>query len=147
MSMVQNVRHQGWNWLEHPQKVYVGRFWKPKRIPYGRDTLDLSGYYGNPFHIQEGRNREAALSMYREHLSARIKKDPDFAYRVLCLDNKVLVCWCAPERCHADILHEVSHRLASMCIQNGLQEYLSGRNEYAWDYYFPKDRFLELMGF
>ncbi len=81
-----------------PYDVYVGR---PSK-------------WGNPFtHLSVGTKaefrvltRDAAVEAYREwiktqpHLLAAAKRE---------LRGKVLGCWCAPQRCHGDVLLEIAN--------------------------------------
>lgn len=77
---------------EKPPKgaVYVGR---PSR-------------FGNPFKLDDERDREDVLKKYEEwllsqpELVAEVKKE---------LKGKHLVCWCAPLLCHADALLRIAN--------------------------------------
>lgn len=74
----------------NPNCIYVGR---PSK-------------YGNPFTIGSDGTRDEVVTKYREYIFARedlladVKKE---------LKGKDLVCWCAPEACHADILLEIAN--------------------------------------
>ena len=65
---------------------------------------------GNPFHIGEDGTREEVIAKYKEWLG---KQDmhSDAAAEMCRLANLyiqtgelALVCWCAPEACHADVI-------------------------------------------
>lgn len=62
--------------------------------------------YGNPYPISKTCSREQAIKYYGMWLGSSgitvedIKKD---------LKGKDLICWCAPEPCHADILLEIAN--------------------------------------
>lgn len=86
MPTVFNVRQSG-----TPQDaVYVGR----------------PSMFGNPFTIGKDGTRAEVIQKYEElllrnpTLVAEIKKQ---------LKGKDLVCWCAPEACHADVLLRVAN--------------------------------------
>lgn len=143
---IHNVRHMQWDWLERPQYVYVGRFYMPKRIPYGRDTYDLEGYYGNPYWLHERRSRSEACSQYAEWAKNRVMQNAEFAVRVLNLYNKSLVCWCYPEQCHANVLEDMANRFAQLCRDNGINEQYANRNEHDHERYYDQNQFLELLG-
>ena len=74
-----------------PDAVYVGR---PSK-------------WGNPYKIGNGWSRDDVVVRYdlwlRQHpeLIADAKKE---------LRGKDLICWCAPLRCHADVLLEVANQ-------------------------------------
>jgi len=76
---------------------------------------------GNPFtHIADKRtlaqyvvgSREQAVQMYREYFLKQIKENKAFRTAFVDLIGKCqyhdvnLVCWCAPQSCHGDILKE-----------------------------------------
>jgi len=67
-----------------PDAVYVGR---PSR-------------WGNPFKIGRDGDRDEVIRKYEAYLLGR----PDLLAHLPDLRGKDLVCWCAPEACHADVL-------------------------------------------
>lgn len=79
--------------------VYVGR-------PSG---------FGNPFtHLESSlakykvKTRDEAVEKYREWVLA--PEQAVLYYRIREeLAGKDLVCWCAPEKCHADVLLEIAN--------------------------------------
>lgn len=73
-----------------PDAVYVGRPTK----------------WGNPFHLFEESNRDDVVMKYRLWLIGESNLIKDLHE----LKGKDLVCWCAPERCHADILLELANK-------------------------------------
>lgn len=82
--------HTGTMYPLPPNSVYVGR---PSK-------------WGNPFVIDKDHTRDAVIQAYEKWLMAQ----PDL---LLCLRTELrgkdLVCWCAPSRCHADILLELAN--------------------------------------
>jgi hypothetical protein len=68
-------------------RVYVGR---PSK-------------WGNPFVIGRDGTREEVVAKYR----AWIVRQPALVAALHELRGKNLVCWCAPERCHAEVLIEL----------------------------------------
>ena len=67
-----------------PDAVYVGR---PSK-------------WGNPFTIGVDGNREKVIVKYEAYLRIR----PDLMAALPELRGRDLICWCAPEPCHADVL-------------------------------------------
>lgn len=60
--------------------------------------------YGNPFKMPDDGTREEVIKRFREEALPNIPEEQiDF------LKGKDLVCWCAPEACHADVLLEVAN--------------------------------------
>jgi len=80
----------------------------PKDAVYvGRPTP-----FGNPFVIGEGRavgrpiTRVEAVERFREYFRKRVSEEAGFRKAVEALRGRDLVCWCAPERCHAEVIVE-----------------------------------------
>lgn len=87
MPKVYNTRHAG----VPKSAIYVAR----------------PSVWGNPFHVQDF-GRGDALKMYRlwimepaqDELRARMRQ---------VLRGKDLICWCAPNACHADVILEIAN--------------------------------------
>lgn len=88
-----------WNKRQHgipKDAVYVGRPTK----------------WGNPFSHRDGTlakhrvaTRDEAVDAYEAQLQRWFALDPEAKQRLqTALRGKDLVCWCAPARCHADVL-------------------------------------------
>ena len=78
-------------------KVYNKRHTYPPNAVYvGRPTQ-----WGNPFKIGEDGTREEVIEKFEGFCLQILKKKPDW---LDLLKGKDLVCWCAPEACHADVL-------------------------------------------
>lgn len=80
-----------------PYDVYIGR---PSK-------------WGNPFSHKPGtiakyrvRSRDEAVDKYREY----VLSNPELLNDLHELKGKVLGCWCAPQRCHGDVLVELANR-------------------------------------
>ena len=73
----------------------------PDAVYVGRGSL-----FGNPFVLGRDGNRDEVCDKYEEYVRSNprlvkaIKKE---------LKGKDLVCFCAPERCHADFLLRVAN--------------------------------------
>jgi hypothetical protein len=79
-----------------------------KREPYdvyiGRPSI-----WGNPFRIGEhGMSREDVIEAYRNWINAPLQ-EPLRARARRELKGKILGCYCAPQKCHGDILTEVAN--------------------------------------
>ena len=70
-----------------PSDVYIGR----------------PGPYGNPFVIGPDRSRAQAIDEYRDWIAAR----PEIVTQLALEQPKRLVCYCAPQPCHGDVLAEL----------------------------------------
>jgi len=68
---------------------------------------------GNPFVIGRDGDREEVIRKYREFLKIAIHNDDRIkaAFQRLEELNKkgdvILICWCAPSKCHGDIIKEI----------------------------------------
>jgi uncharacterized protein DUF4326 len=71
---------------------------KPNSVYVGRPSK-----YGNPFEIGQDGTRQEVIAKYKEWINqpeqaglrAEMRRE---------LKGKDLVCWCAPQACHADII-------------------------------------------
>lgn len=90
-------------WCEDPNNVYIARkgivFIDGARYP-PRDSP-----FANPYRIGvDGITRETCLIKYEEYIRAKIV----LGYvDIDTLRDKVLGCWCKPDRCHGDILLKI----------------------------------------
>ena len=75
-------------------------------IPEAAVYVGRPSMWGNPFHVTLKCSREQAVSKYKTWFLERIAHDPDFRAATLVLAGKDLVCWCAPELCHAEVIRE-----------------------------------------
>jgi hypothetical protein len=70
---------------------------------------------GNPFKLEQESDRDAVIARYevwlRERVAARDQRVCDELNRLYCIARDTalleLVCWCAPKRCHADVIRTV----------------------------------------
>lgn len=66
------------------------------------------GKWGNPYKMGSEQTRKECVELYRvwalEHIE-EIRKE---------LKGKDLICWCAPEVCHADVLLEIANEEARL---------------------------------
>jgi len=99
-TQVINIRQAPSNWQSNPEYVYIGRKGK------GQD-----GYFGNPFRLESGEPRGATLERFREWCVNRMSTDTEYYERVRALKGKTLICFCAPSKCHGDILSEIAESL------------------------------------
>jgi hypothetical protein len=87
-EIVMKVKNKRTDKLEQGD-VYVGR---PSK-------------WGNPFVIGADGTREEVVQKYYNYLLAH----PELSGRLVELRGKNLVCWCAPEACHADVLLKLAN--------------------------------------
>jgi hypothetical protein len=64
--------------------------------------------FGNPFVIGKDGSRDEVIEKYENYLN----EHPELITLAMKeLKNKNLVCFCAPQRCHGDILLEIANDL------------------------------------
>ena len=89
-------------WMENPNNEYIGRrgvvFINKERFP------KMSSQWANPFKVKK-EGRDKCLELYETWVREKIKKEGKEELRKL--KNKVLGCWCCPEKCHGDILIKI----------------------------------------
>ena len=74
-----------------------------KRDKYNKSDVVYIGRpskWGNPFKIGVDGTREEVVKKYEEY----IRKTPALLESLSELVGKDLVCWCAPQLCHGDVL-------------------------------------------
>ena len=85
-----------------------------KSIPEGAVYVGRPSFWGNPFKIgdayyqKDKMTRTDAIEAYIEWLQTSDEGAKRLA-RIRDLRGKNLVCWCAPQACHADILLELAN--------------------------------------
>jgi len=76
------------------------------RLTADRVYVGRPSKWGNPFVIGRDGARDQVIAKYRAWLMSQ----PALIAELHELRGKNLVCWCAPERCHADVLAELANR-------------------------------------
>ena len=76
--------------------------------PAGAVRVDRRTDFGNPFIIGRDGTREEVIDKYEEWIwqpeQAALRR------RIMWeLQDKDLLCWCAPEECHADIILHIAN--------------------------------------
>jgi hypothetical protein len=72
-------------------------------VPVGAVYVGRPSKFGNPYEIGRDGTREEVIQKYEKWLLCDDSCPVTFA-DLLQLKGKDLVCWCAPEPCHADVL-------------------------------------------
>ena len=80
----------------------------PNEVYIGRSTRNgwRKSKWANPFKPSHDGDRAEVIAMYRRWLMYR----PDLMAALPELRGKDLVCWCAPEACHGDVLIELANK-------------------------------------
>jgi hypothetical protein len=76
--------------------IYIGRGRCPR---FGRP-----GQWGNPFRVNVDGDRDEVIGRYREWLWAEVGAGRVDLAALASLHGKRLGCWCAPRRCHGEVL-------------------------------------------
>jgi len=87
-TTVVNIRHK-----PNAFDVYVGR-----------TGLGLTSEFGNPFKIYKDGTRDEIIEKFKKYFYNRLEKDKEFKKHVLELKGLRLGCFCAPRRCHSDVI-------------------------------------------
>jgi hypothetical protein len=74
-------------------------------MPRGAVYVGRPSKWGNPFVIGKDGTRDQVIAKYRDWLVSR----PKLLGALHELRGKDLVCWCAPNRCHADVLLDMAN--------------------------------------
>ena len=93
-------------WMKNPNHEYIGRrgvvFIGKERFP------KKASQWANPFTVKK-EGRDKCLEMYECWVRKKIEKEGKDEIKKL--KNKVLGCWCCPEKCHGDILVKIINEL------------------------------------
>ena len=79
----------------------VGKLSTGTRVYVGRPSK-----WGNPFVIGRDGTRDEVIAKYREW----ILQQPALMASLHEVRGRDLICWCAPESCHADVLRALANR-------------------------------------
>ena len=71
--------------------------------------VDRATPWGNPFIMGTDGDRDKVCDLFEAYAAWRLLLQPDW---LVPLRDKDLVCWCAPQRCHADTLLRLANREA-----------------------------------
>ena len=90
---------------------YIGRAMPRQRL--------VGSPLGNPYKLDPGDTREAIINVYAGWLAKRLQDDTPQRREIERLTDLaragdlVLLCWCAPQSCHGDVIKaEIERRLA-----------------------------------
>lgn len=76
------------------------------RVPHDAVYVGRGSPYGNPYTVNTSGGRANAIKLFEEWLRTR----PDLLTKVRAeLAGKNLVCYCAPAKCHADVLMRIAN--------------------------------------
>ena len=88
-------------WMDDPNNEYIGRrgviFVDRKRFP------KASSKWANPYKLAPGKTGDQVMEEYENYIRNKIIEE-NLIEELLDLENKNLGCWCAPNRCHGDVL-------------------------------------------
>ena len=94
---------------------YVGRgtWYQGKRVP--------RSVFGNPFRIGKDGTRDEVIAKYQEWINDPKQQGVRFKMYERLIDAKVLVCHCAPERCHAEEIVSIleKYKQSDWRLENG----------------------------
>jgi hypothetical protein len=79
---------------------------KTDGVPEGAVYVGRPTKWGNPWVVGKDGTREQCVNAYERKAAMLYEQDPT---RFEELRGKDLVCWCAPEACHADVLLELAN--------------------------------------
>jgi hypothetical protein len=77
----------------------------------GRPGRQYTGYFGNPFKLNPSEPRGATIERFETWARRRLETDLEYRQKVKDLHGKTLICFCAPEPCHGDVLAKLAAEL------------------------------------
>ena len=89
-------------WTDDPNNVYIGRrgivFIDGKRFP------ESDSIWANPFKVGKDGDIDHVLTKYHSYIVDKLEYGEIPTSELQFLKGKNLGCWCAPNRCHGDIV-------------------------------------------
>lgn len=89
-------------WVKDKTNVYIGRsgvvFINGKKFP------EEPSIFANPFKISNKDSRDDVIRKYKKYILDKINILVEYREEFNKLKGKNLGCWCAPEKCHGDVL-------------------------------------------
>jgi len=79
---------------------------KRDQVPIGAVYIGRPSKWGNPFRIGKDGTRREVIGRYRDY----VLSTPELYHNLEALRGKDLVCWCAPDMCHGDVLLELANQ-------------------------------------
>lgn len=64
--------------------------------------------WSNPFKIGRDGNRDEVIAKFRAYALERLLREPHWLDGLRGVE--AVVCWCAPQPCHADVLLELANK-------------------------------------
>lgn len=108
---VENVRQ--YRPMANQVRVYIGRLTSIRKVKHIAGIVDMH-VLSNPFiMVNYQTDRPKVMASYKKYFHERVKKAGDFRNAIKQLykwakdgEDIHLVCFCAPEACHGDIIKE-----------------------------------------
>lgn len=100
--------------MDHRSEVLMPKVWNKRdiNVPAAAVYVGRPSLFGNPFKIGLDGSREEVVAKYRKWVLESSHPSAEYVRNVIkqgALRDKDLVCWCAPEPCHADVLLELAN--------------------------------------
>ncbi len=105
--------------MEETPRVWNKHYEQPKEnfVYIGRPKGDAKNKWSNPFsHLTDSKakykvkNRDEAVEAFERMVERAMEKHPWLREEIQReLGGKHLVCWCAPARCHGDVLLKIAN--------------------------------------
>jgi len=74
-------------------------------VPTGAVYIGRPSIWGNPFVIGKDGTRDEVIAKFEAYILRR----PDLLAQLSKLAGRDVVCWCAPARCHGDVLVQMAN--------------------------------------
>lgn len=83
------------------QQLHIYNYRNLEDVPVGTVLVDRRTPWGNPFILGKDGTREEVCEKFEQYALERCQQDPKWLEPLI---GKSLLCWCAPQRCHAETL-------------------------------------------
>lgn len=86
--------------------IYIGRYNPFRNLP--------KSVFANPYVIGRDGTRTEVLQKYENYIRRELVRRPDLIQALRELKGKRLGCWCAPQKCHGDVLIKLLKELEEL---------------------------------
>lgn len=80
------------------------------KIPVDAVYIGRGSKWGNPFVIGHDGDRDEVVDKYHRHLLEQLRSGEVSTEEIAALDGRDLVCFCAPQACHGDVLSRYAQK-------------------------------------
>ena len=94
-----------------PTALTIVNLHRVQTLPANTVKVDRGSDWGNPSVMHSEMDRDHVCESFRRYAEWRLRVEPQWLDPII---GKHLACWCAPKRCHTEILRELANHSLSI---------------------------------